>query len=282
MGTNHLMDSGYWVWLIPLVNDVTSVGIVADESLHPHQEMNRFDRALNWLKQHEPQCASAVEDRQHLLQDFRALRHYSHSCQRVFSNQRWCLTGEAGVFTDPFYSPGSDFIGMSNCLVKDLILRELAGEEIQTRLTFYNQSYLSTYRSFMSIFQGQYPLMGNPQVMAAKIVWDWAFYWGITALLFFHNNKRFDLAWSVTIRDELKQFDILNADMQAFFQQSRYNKTDPGSNNYIDMFSFSFLEDLYYGLEAKWDDDALKRQIRDNLALLTSLATDSVDPNFRF
>ncbi|MBV7331272.1 tryptophan 7-halogenase [Chloroflexi bacterium TSY] len=234
LGTNHLMASGYWVWLIPLVNDVTSVGIVADETLHPHREMNRFERALNWLKQHEPQCASAVEDRQHLLQDFRALRRYSHGCQRVFSSQRWCLTGEAGVFTDPFYSPGSDFIGMSNCLVTDLILRELAGEEIQTRLEYYNQSYLDTYRSFMPIFQGQYPLMGNAQVMTTKIVWDWACYWGITALLFFHENKLFDPTWAVSMQDELKRFNVLSATMQAFFQQSRDNKTDPDFNKYLD------------------------------------------------
>lgn len=273
LGTNHLMDSGYWVWLIPLVGDVTSVGIVADESLHPHGEMNRFERALKWLQQHEPQCAQAVAERQHLLQDFRALRHYAHSCQRVFSNQRWCITGEAGVFSDPFYSPGSDFIGISNCLVADLILREIAGEDIRERVTYYNQCYLNTYRSFMQIFQNQYPLMGNPPVMAAKIVWDWAIYWAFTALLFFHSNKRFDPAWANTAQTELKQFDFLNSDMQTFFQQFRYKQMDAGATQYFDMFSFPFLEELYYGLEAKWDDASLQQQVKSNLALLTSLAT---------
>ena len=272
LGTNHLMGSGYWVWLIPLVNDITSVGIVADESLHPHQQMNRFDRALAWLQKHEPQCAHAVAAQQEDLQDFRALRHYAHGCQRVFSNQRWCLTGEAGVFTDPFYSPGSDFIGMSNCLTADLILRELADADVQSRIAFYNQVYLKTFRSFMTIFQGQYPLMGNPQVMAAKIVWDWALYWALAALLFFHDNRRFDPVWSATVGDELRQFDLLNSDMQAFFQQLRFNRTGSGSTQYHDVFSFAFLEDLHYGLEAHWDDESLKRQLKENLALMNSIA----------
>ena len=40
------------------------------------------------------------------LEDFLALQHFAHGCARVFSADRWALTGEAGVFTDPFYSPG--------------------------------------------------------------------------------------------------------------------------------------------------------------------------------
>ncbi|MCB0062671.1 MAG: hypothetical protein KDE19_11170, partial [Caldilineaceae bacterium] len=153
------------------------------------------------------------------------------------------------------------------------IVREVAGENISERVTFYNQSYLNTYHSFMKIFQDQYPLMGNAPVMAAKIVWDWTIYWAITALLFFHDNKRFDPAWAATVQDELRQFDQLNRDMQFFFQQLRYKKMDLGTQCYFDFFSFSFLEVLYFGLEAKWDGEGLRRQLKDNLALLTSLVT---------
>ncbi len=274
LSTNHLMDRGYWVWLIPLAGDVTSVGIVADSNIHPHNSMNRFDRALEWLKRHEPQCAVAVEDRQHLLQDFRVLKQYAHGCQRVYSTQRWCITGEAGVFSDPFYSPGTDFISMSNSLITDLILRDLRGEAIGTRLEFYNQSYLSTYKSFLTTYTNQYALMGNAQVMIAKVVWDWACYWGVTALLFFHNNKLFDINWATAMREELKRFNILYKDMQQFFHQWADVTPEPQMDQFTNILSFPFMQELYFGLNAGLDDQALKVKVSDNLALLEAIADE--------
>lgn len=272
LGTNHLMDRGYWVWLIPLVNNITSIGIVADESIHPHRTMNRFDRALDWLKEHEPQCADVIANRQHLLQDFRALRHYAHGCRRVFSSQRWCLTGEAGVFSDPFYSPGTDFIAMSNSLITDLILREVKGESIQERVEFYNRRYLDTHKAVMPLYQGQYRLMGNAQVMIAKFAWDWACYWGVTAPLFFHNNKLFDPVWAPAMADELNRYNALSTAMQAFFHSLPDTGQTADSAAYIDVFSFPFLQDLQLALEARLEDEPLKQRLRDNLALLESLA----------
>ena len=112
LSTNHLMGKGYWVWFIPLGSGSTSVGIVADAALHPFNRINRFERAVDWLREFEPQAAGVVEAHAGDLEDFLALQHFAHGCARVFSPDRWALTGEAGVFTDPFYSPGSDFIAM--------------------------------------------------------------------------------------------------------------------------------------------------------------------------
>ena len=126
LSTNHLMGAGYWVWLIPLGSGSTSFGIVADGDLHPFARINRFERALDWLREFEPQCADVVEAHAAELEDFLALQHFAHGCARVFSADRWALVGEAGVFTDPFYSPGSDFIAMGNDYVTDLIVRDAA------------------------------------------------------------------------------------------------------------------------------------------------------------
>ncbi len=46
MSTNHLMGKGYWVWLIPLGSGSTSIGIVADDDLHPCARINRYERAI--------------------------------------------------------------------------------------------------------------------------------------------------------------------------------------------------------------------------------------------
>ena len=125
MSTNHLMGKGYWTWLIPLGSGSTSIGIVADEAIHPFASMNRYEKALDWLRTFEPQCArgdrGAAGD---ALEDFLALKHYAHGCERVISADGWSMVGEAGVFTDPFYSPGSDFIAIGNDLTADLIVRD--------------------------------------------------------------------------------------------------------------------------------------------------------------
>lgn len=274
LGTNHLMGCGYWVWLIPLASGSTSVGIVADPKIHPHHEMNRFERALDWLHRHEPQCADVVEENKHLLQDFHALKHYAHGCRRVLSPQRWAMSGEAGVFLDPFYSPGTDFISISNCLITDLIARDLRGESIAMRAELYNQSYLNTFKSFLVTYEGQYGLMGNPRVMTAKIAWDWAAYWGVTTLLFFNGNKLYDLAWAASMREPLQRFNALYVGMQDFFRQWATVAPEPQSDHFTNLLGFPFLDEFYYGLNTQLDEEALKGQFHKNLTQLEAIAAD--------
>ncbi|MDF2824517.1 MAG: halogenase, partial [Mycobacterium sp.] len=99
MSTNHLMGEGYWVWLIRLASGATSVGIVADPAFHAFDDFNTLDKATAWLRQHEPQCAAVLDANQHLIRDFRVMKKYSHSVTKMFDGpDRWCLTGDAGVF----------------------------------------------------------------------------------------------------------------------------------------------------------------------------------------
>ena len=65
-----------------------------------------------WSRQHRDE-----------LEDFLALKHFAYGCSSVFSADDWALVGEAGLFTDPFYSPGSDFIAIGNDCTTDLIQR---------------------------------------------------------------------------------------------------------------------------------------------------------------
>ena len=102
MSTNHLMGEGYWVWLIRLASGATSVGIVADPAFHPFGNFNTLAKARAWLAEHEPQCAAVLTEHEHLIKDFRVMKHYSHGVAKVFDGRdRWCLTGDAGVFLDP-------------------------------------------------------------------------------------------------------------------------------------------------------------------------------------
>ena len=217
LSTVHLMGKGYWVWFIPLGSGSTSVGIVADSALHPFNRINRFERALDWLREFEPQAADVVEAHTGELEDFLALQHFAHGCARVFSPDRWAMTGEAGVFTDPFYSPGSDFIAMGNECIADLIARDVRGEDVSARAESFNQTYLRLFDAFIRLYEGQYPIMGNAQVMMAKITWDNGCYWAITALLFFQRRYRRP-EFIASIEPLMRRFFVLHARMQSFFR----------------------------------------------------------------
>lgn len=273
LSTNHFMGEGYWVWFIPLASGSTSIGIVTSPDLHSFSEMNRFDRALEWLRCHEPQCADVIEDKRALLQDFRVLKNYSYGCDRVFSSDSWYLTGESGVFTDPFYSPGTDFIAIGNTFIADLIVRNAAGEEVAERVEYYNRIYLHTFDSFISLYEQQYPLMGHAQVMIAKIIWDYAIYWGYVAPLFFQ-CKFTDLQFVASIERELVQFNRLNVLMQRLFREWEAKDGRKWRGAFIDIFSIDFLFALHKDLAVDYGDVELQARIRENLVLAESLAIE--------
>ena len=270
--TNHLMGVGYWVWLIPLGSGSTSFGIVADGGLHPFSRINRFERAVAWLQEFEPQCAAVVEAHGAELEDFLALQHFAHGCARVFSPDRWALVGEAGVFTDPFYSPGSDFIAIGNDYVTDLIVRDARGEDIRARAEAFNATYLRLFEAFIRLYDGQYPIMGNAQVMTAKVSWDNACYWAITALLFFQRRLR-QPEFIAAIEPLMRRFFVLHARMQQFFKA--WDRAHPGihGRGAASVIDVDFLRRLQADLgDALIDDGPLRRRLEENYALLEALA----------
>ncbi|WP_280430979.1 NAD(P)/FAD-dependent oxidoreductase [Nocardia brasiliensis] len=225
--TNHLMGKGYWVWLIPLVSGSISVGIVSDPRYVPFEEIGTFEAALDWLTRHEPEVARAVTRHQESLQDFKRLRHFAHSCAQVYSGDRWALTGEAGVFNDPLYSPGSDFIAMSNTLVTDMVVRDLGGAAIDDLAARLNDFYLEVYDTLLPVWTDQYRLMGNPQVWFAKLIFDRYLHHAFLGLLIRSNTT--DAYAPAVIGAELAGFRLLNERMQAFFRE--WDEREPGRDH---------------------------------------------------
>lgn len=217
LSTNHLCGAGYWVWLIPLASGSHSVGIVADPKLHPLDTMDSFDKAMDWFRIYQPRLFDALDGKRHLLQDFMFFRKFSYGCKQVFSGDRWALTGEAGLFLDPFYSPGSDFIAMSNTYICDLIAHDRAGRSVDARAQLYDQIYHSFYESTLALYQDQYPLFGDPEVLPVKVIWDYTYYWGVLSQLFFQDRLT-DLASLGNLREELQHCQQLNIAMQAFLR----------------------------------------------------------------
>jgi flavin-dependent dehydrogenase len=270
LSTNHLMGKGYWVWLIPLASGHTSVGVVVDDRQHGFDQINSQDKTLAWLSTHEPELMHHLKDKLDDIIDFHQLKHFSHGAKRVFSSERWALTGEAGVFLDPFYSPGSDFIAISNGFVADLILRDFQGEDIAFRTEVFNQQYLNIFKGFFKVYEDQYAAMGNADIMLDKITWDYANYWGSIALLYF-NNKLTDLDFMLSIARPMQTLDALNATMQQHFQTRNVDNTTarPRFNDTLDN---PFLKALNTDLQTPLTDDQLRKQLINNIDGIKALS----------
>jgi flavin-dependent dehydrogenase len=276
LSTNHLCGEGYWAWLIPLSSGSHSVGIVCDAQLHPLETMNTFEKALEWFRVHQPRLAREVESKQHLLQDFCFLRNFSYGCKQVFSGDRWALTGEAGVFLDPFYSPGSDFIAIGNTYITDLIARDLQGELINGRSHVYQQLYFSFYESTLALYTNQYALFGDPEVMPVKVIWDYTYYWGVLCQLFFQRRLT-DLANISRLSEQLNHTRALNQAMQDFMRE--WSKVSSRSNPSVllDQAALPWFAELNRGLRDELDDEGFRARIIEYTALLNSLAVEIVE-----
>jgi flavin-dependent dehydrogenase len=275
--TNHLCGPGYWFWLIPLASDSHSLGIVCDAKMHPLETMNTHEKAMDWLRLHQPRAAEALERPQHRLQDFLFLRHFSHGCRQVFSGDRWALTGEAGVFLDPFYSPGSDFIAISNTYICELVRLDFAGAPVAPYAELFQQLYFSFYENTLTLYQDQYPIFGHPQAMPAKILWDYAYYWSLLAPLFFSGRLA-----SVPVLSRLRpHFDEgrqLNLAMQALLRD--WGTRDAAASLHgaraYDQHSLDWCRRMNGALTDTLDDDAYVARTRVNVAEMRQLAAETL------
>jgi flavin-dependent dehydrogenase len=276
LSTNHLCGAGYWAWLIPLSSGSHSVGIVCDAVTHPLETMNTFEKAMDWFRKHQPRLARELEGKQHLLQDFCFLRNFSYGCKQVFSGDRWALTGEAGLFLDPFYSPGSDFIGISNTYITDLIARDLQGELINGRAHVYQQLYFSFYESTLTLYTDQYAMFGDPEVMPVKVIWDYTYYWGVLCQLFFQGRLT-DLTNLGRLSEHLNHSKALNAAMQTFMRE--WSKLSARRNDAVmfDQASLPWFAELNRGLRDRLDDEAFRARMIEYTGLLNSLAREIVE-----
>jgi hypothetical protein len=269
-----MLGRGYWVWIIPLASGSTSIGIVADPRMHPLSNFNRFETALDWLDQHEPVLADAIEPHRDQVQDFKAIKRIGHSCREVFSAQRWAITGEAGVFLDPLYSPGIDYIAMANTMICSLIEHDRAGTAIDLMAARYQGIFLNLFHDNLQTYQDQYPLFGNARVMSLKYVWDYALYWSFPALLYF-NGKITDPLFFSTVNDEIETLRDLNRRMQKFLRDwDAVDNSQDVESAFVDQHGIGILKQLNADLRDRLDDDALQMRFRRNVGTLKELAAE--------
>jgi 2-polyprenyl-6-methoxyphenol hydroxylase-like FAD-dependent oxidoreductase len=276
MSTNHLMGPGYWVWLIRLASGSTSVGIVADPAFHPFDRFNTLAKAQAWLREYEPQCAAILAKDEHLIQDFRVMKKYSHGAAKVYDGRdRWCLTGDSAIFLDPLYSSGLDLIAIGNGLITDMVSRDLDGEDVVARAGISDSLFRSLTQMWLAVYCDQYTLMGSPPVMTAKVIWDIAFYWGF--LGFLYSNGRFvSVADDPEVVPYLDGLINLSNRVQQFFREWAAIETAHPSGQFVDLYKpLNFMQTLHVAMIGKSPE--FGAQFDANARLLRQLAGQLVE-----
>jgi flavin-dependent dehydrogenase len=276
LSTNHLMGVGYWVWLIPLASGSTSIGIVAQEELHPLNSLNSMEKALAWLEQYEPLCAAQIRGHLDQVQDFLAIKRYPQECRQLFSSERWGIIGDAGVFLDPFYSPGSDYIALANTYLCELIRRDLTGRSIVVHAPAFNYLFKRFIQGGTLIFRDQYPIFGNHQVMPVKIAWDWMIYWTVISHIFIH-GRTCRLSMFSRNLSRLNRIHQMNQFLQAHFR--RWHQASPSmeASGRIDTCRVPLLAETNRGLLDELDDSAFDARFKQHAAQLETLFWEIID-----
>ena len=269
------MGDGYWAWLIPLVSGAHSVGIVADPAVHPIESINSFEKAMAWFREHQPQLYRDLDAKRDKLLDFAFFKRFSHGCKQVFSGrQRWALTGEAGVFLDPFYSPGSDFIAIANTFITEMVAIDADRGPVQMAAGMYEQVFFSLYRNMLPIYVGQYRIFADAQVLPVKVLWDYSYYWGIMCPLFIQKRLT-DLQKIRQLQPELERLADLNVAVQAFMRDWS-SRTDRSHNppQLLDQASLAWFAEMNRGLTDQLDEAGFDALIARSARILDELAAE--------
>ena len=107
--------------------------------------------------------------------------------------------------------------------------------------------------------------------MTAKVAWDNACYWGVSALLFFQRKYR-DYAFIQSIDPLLRRFFTLHVQMQDYLRDWYRHDTTKLVEGMASVVDEPYLWRLQNELDATHDDASLKATLEANVAWLERFA----------
>jgi flavin-dependent dehydrogenase len=194
LATNHYVGQGFWIWVIPLGNGQTSIGVVFDKRYHRlHEAPDRASAYVAFLKRH-PALAELLEGASPDLADLRGLSRVAY-CTRQYMGDGWALVGDAAAFLDPYYSPGLDHCSFSAEATADIILARARGEaaaDLQQRIARHNAEFLRSYRWFFgAVYRDKYHFFGEHDLISAAFLIDTSLYYIFSVIPAYRFVKRF-------------------------------------------------------------------------------------------
>ena len=191
LATNHYMGHGYWIWVIPLGNGETSVGVVFDKRIIDlHRSTNRGNDFIAFLKG-IPALAELLDGASPRLDDLRFYGHLPYVTKQ-YMGKGWALLGDAAAFLDPYYSPGLDHAAFSVEATVALIGADAKGEDVTAKIDEHNVTFVRSYhRFFNAVYRDKYVYMGEADLLAASMLLDTAQYYIFVVIPAYRFLKRF-------------------------------------------------------------------------------------------
>lgn len=191
LATNHYTGFGYWIWVIPLGNGETSIGVVFDKRLIDlHHSKDRATDFIAFLKA-IPSLAELLVEATPRLDDLRFYSHLPYVSKQYMGNG-WALLGDAASFLDPYYSPGLDHASFTAEATAEIVGMHAKGDDIAARIAEHNEAFTRSYtRFFRSIFKDKYYYMGEADLLSAAMILDTAHYYIFVVIPAYRFAKRF-------------------------------------------------------------------------------------------
>lgn len=177
LGTNHYVGRGYWIWVIPLGNGETSIGVVFDKRLvNLHESRAREADFVAFLRA-IPALRELLEGASIRSEDFRFFSHLPYVTKQ-YMGKGWALLGDAAAFLDPYYSPGLDHASFSVEATTAIVLGDAAGDDVTAAIAEHNETFVRSYwRFFRAAYEGKYYYMGEHDLLSASFILDTAHYY---------------------------------------------------------------------------------------------------------
>ncbi|MCP3963335.1 MAG: hypothetical protein GY719_36315 [bacterium] len=268
LATNHFCDEGLWFWVIPLQGK-TSLGLVFDRAVVDYRDVSTPEKATTWVCEKFPCFARDLPQREVI--DSNGLASFSYDCAQTISSERWALAGEAGRFTDPLYSPGSDLISIYNTLIVDAIKTDDA-QELESKCKLYEQMMRAVYQAYVPTYAVSYDALGDQEAFSLKYAWELTVYFAGYVFPFINDlftDRRFLLAFMRLF----SQLGPINRSVQeylsAYYQWKKTAVAPPEGPLYFDFMEIGSLreaEKTFYevGVPVSEAKAILARQV-DNL-----------------
>jgi flavin-dependent dehydrogenase len=248
LATNHFCGEGFWFWVIPLQGK-TSLGLVHDNQTFPRERVNSARKLLDWACAEFPLFARDLPSRRVL--DYSALKDFSYDCGQTISASRWALAGEAGRFTDPLYSPGSDLIALHNTLITDAI-RTDDPRDLKVKCLLFEQLMRAFYQGTVPSYAVSYDVLGDQEVFTLKYVWELSVYFPFYVFPFI-NDLFADRRFIPTFLLKFSRLGPVNRALQAFLSayyqwKKRERPTAPGPvfNDFMALGPLRTAEQAFY------------------------------------
>ena len=267
LATNHFCGEGRWFWVIPL-HGMTSLGLVYDHAVVNPEEVSNGRKMLDWVAKDWPLFAQDFKNRK--IVDEGRFVDFSYDAQQTISPRRWAISGEAGRFSDPLYSPGGDLIAIYNTLIVDAI-ETRDQSRFQAKCEFYEQIMRVAYESYVPSFLLSYNCLGDPETLTLKYTFELAIYFGFFVLPF--TNQLFTN--HLFMRTHLRKFALMgpiNRNLQMFLRDYFNWKKAQGLMpldraahiDFYDMEPLRESEKLFYeiGLTLEEAEDQLDMHVR--------------------